>query len=79
MGNIPHLAKYCATKELTYIIYSYNSLDELLLGNKQLGDLNIVSSERQLDSCNIYQCCERWFACDITGKRYSEISLKDIT
>ena len=45
MGNIPHLATYCGTKELTYNIYSYSSPDELILGNKQLGDLTIVSGE----------------------------------
>ena len=53
MGNIPHLATYCGIKELTYNIYSYSSPNELLLGNKQLGDLTIVSGERQPDSCHI--------------------------
>ena len=45
MGNIPHLATYCGTKELTYNRYSYSLPDELLLGNKQVGDLTIVSGE----------------------------------
>ena len=53
MGNIHHLATYCGIKELTYNIYSYSSPNELLLGNKQLGDLTIVSGERQPDSCYI--------------------------
>ena len=53
MGNIPHLATYCGTKELTYNIYSYSSPDELILGNKQLGDLTILSGEQHPDTSHI--------------------------
>ena len=53
IGNIPHLATYCGTKELTYNRYSCSSLDGLLLGNKQLGDLTIASGERETGSSHI--------------------------
>ena len=53
MGTIPHLSTYRGTKELTYNIYSYSSPDELILGNKQLGDLNIVSGEQHPDTSHI--------------------------
>ena len=53
MGTIPHLSTYRGTKELTYNIYSYSSPDELILGNKQLGDLTIVSGEQHPDTSHI--------------------------
>ena len=53
MGTIPHLSTYRGTKELTYNIYSYSSLDELILGNKQLGNLTIVSGEQHPDTSHI--------------------------
>ena len=53
MGTIPHLSTFWGTKELTYNIYSYSSLDELILGNKQLGDLTIVSGEQHPDTSHI--------------------------
>ena len=53
MGTIPHLSTYRGTKELTYNIYSYSSPDELILGNKQLGDLTIVSGEQDPDTSHI--------------------------
>ena len=53
MGTIPHLSTYRGTKELTYNIYSYSSPDELILGNKQLGHLTIVSGEQHPDTSHI--------------------------
>ena len=53
MGTIPHLSTYRGTKELTYNIYSYSSPDELIVGNKQLGDLTIVSGEQHPDTSHI--------------------------
>ena len=53
MGTIPHLSTYRGTKELTYNIYSYSSPDELILGNKQLGDLTIVSGEQHPNTSHI--------------------------
>ena len=53
MGTIPHLSTYRGTKELTYNIYSYSSPDELILGNKQLGDLTILSGEQHPDTSHI--------------------------
>ena len=53
MGTIPHLSTYRGTKELTYNIYSYSSPDELILGNKQLSDLTIVSGEQHPDTSHI--------------------------
>ena len=51
--NNTHLAANCGSERLTSNRYSCMSPDKLLLGNKPLGDLVIVSGEPQLASRHI--------------------------
>ena len=48
IGNNTYCATNCGSERLTSNRYSCSSPDKLLLGNKQLGDLAIVSGEPHL-------------------------------